>query len=141
MQFTRGKSFDTFCPCGPWIETEASLEDLRVRTLVNDTVVQEGHTRDMIWSIPELLRFITGIMTLEPGDLLLTGTPEGVGPLNAGEAVVRRREGRRYPAQSSGESRLAPGQSRGVFPSRKRPPYTPTHPIANGPGHRPSEAP
>ena len=88
VQFTRGKSFDTFLPCGPWIETEFALDDLTVRTTVDGSVMQTGHANQMIWSINELLRFIASIMTLEPGDLVLTGTPEGVGPLQAGQSVT-----------------------------------------------------
>lgn len=82
-QFTRGKGFDTFCPCGPFIETEPpALDALRLRTRVDGELRQEGSSAAMIWSIPALLAFISGVMRLEPGDLVLTGTPEGVGPLS-----------------------------------------------------------
>jgi len=87
VQFTRGKGFDTFCPCGPWIETEADPADLEVRCRVGGQVRQEGRTSDMIWGVGPLLSFISGVMTLEPGDLVATGTPEGVGPLADGDEV------------------------------------------------------
>jgi 2-keto-4-pentenoate hydratase/2-oxohepta-3-ene-1,7-dioic acid hydratase in catechol pathway len=88
VQFTRGKGFDTFCPCGPWIETEPPpLDALRLRTRIDGVVKQEGTTASMIWSIPTLLAFISQVMTLAPGDLVLTGTPEGVGALTAGQRV------------------------------------------------------
>jgi 2-keto-4-pentenoate hydratase/2-oxohepta-3-ene-1,7-dioic acid hydratase in catechol pathway len=86
-QWTRGKGFDTFCPVGPIIETEFDPSAVTVYGRVNDEVRQEGNTRDFIFSIPFLLEYITQVMTLEPGDLLLTGTPSGVGPLNAGDMV------------------------------------------------------
>ena len=81
VQFTRGKGFDTFCPVGPWVETDLDLADVRVSVRVNGTVRQDGRTRDMIWPAHELVRYVSTVMTLEPGDLVLTGTPEGVGPL------------------------------------------------------------
>ena len=88
VQFTRGKGFDTFCPCGPWIETDfGDLNALTVRTRVDGSERQLGRADRMLWGIPALLEYISGIMTLEPGDLILTGTPEGVGPLTANEVV------------------------------------------------------
>lgn len=85
VQFTRGKGYDTFCPVGPHIETELDTTALDVRALVNDTVRQDGNTRDMIFKVPELVAYISRVMTLEPGDLIATGTPEGVGPLVHGD--------------------------------------------------------
>ncbi|HEY7812217.1 MAG TPA: fumarylacetoacetate hydrolase family protein, partial [Nakamurella sp.] len=79
-QFTRAKSYDTFCPLGPWIETELDPAELRVTTELDDRVVQDGSTADMVFSTAEFLEYVTGIMTLLPGDVLLTGTPAGVGP-------------------------------------------------------------
>lgn len=88
VQFTRGKGFDTFCPCGPWIETDAPpLDAIAIRTRVDGELRQEASSASMIWSIPTLLAFISRVMRLEPGDLVLTGTPEGVAPLTAGARV------------------------------------------------------
>lgn len=87
VQFTRGKGFDTFCPVGPWIETDTDPSDLRIVVRVGGEIRQDGRTRDMLWAVPALLSFVSGIMTLEPGDLVLTGTPEGVGPLSDGDLV------------------------------------------------------
>lgn len=85
VQFTRAKSFDTFCPVGPWIETGLDLTTLDVTARVDGAVKQHGNTRDMVFPIAELVAFISQIMTLEPGDLISTGTPEGVGPLLSGQ--------------------------------------------------------
>jgi 2-keto-4-pentenoate hydratase/2-oxohepta-3-ene-1,7-dioic acid hydratase in catechol pathway len=87
VQFTRGKGFDTFCPVGPWIESEFDARELNVIGRVNGVERQNGHTRDMAFPIAELVAFISSVMTLEPGDLIATGTPEGVGPLVAGDVV------------------------------------------------------
>jgi 2-keto-4-pentenoate hydratase/2-oxohepta-3-ene-1,7-dioic acid hydratase in catechol pathway len=86
-QWTRAKGFDTFCPLGPWIDTEVSPHDLRIRCRVNGQIRQLGSTRDMVFSVPQLIAFISGIMTLEVGDILLTGTPAGVGKLESGDTV------------------------------------------------------
>lgn len=93
VQFTRGKSFDTFAPIGPCIETELDVAALALRTRVNGQIRQDGNTRDMIFPCDFLLEFITSIMTLEPGDVIFTGTPSGVGPLNAGDRVEVEIEG------------------------------------------------
>src|SRR6185295_5526732 len=85
--FARSKSFDTFCPVGPAIQVYADLEDLEVVTRVNGAERQRGHTRDMAFGIVDLLLYASRMMTLEPGDLLLTGTPAGVGPLLDGDRV------------------------------------------------------
>jgi 2-keto-4-pentenoate hydratase/2-oxohepta-3-ene-1,7-dioic acid hydratase in catechol pathway len=82
--FARGKSFDTFCPLGPGIRIGADLEDLEVITRVDGEERQRGHARDMTWGIVDLLIYASRMMTLEPGDLILTGTPAGVGPLAPG---------------------------------------------------------
>lgn len=88
VQFTRGKGFDTFCPVGPWIETEPpALESLELRTRVGGETRQHGRVADMIWPVPELLAYVSQVMTLSPGDLLLTGTPAGVGALRPGDRV------------------------------------------------------
>ena len=87
VQFTRGKSFDTFCPLGPHIETELDPADLTLVTRVNGEVKQNGRTSMMIFPCAFIVEFITGVMTLEPGDVILTGTPAGVGPLQSGDTV------------------------------------------------------
>jgi 2-keto-4-pentenoate hydratase/2-oxohepta-3-ene-1,7-dioic acid hydratase in catechol pathway len=84
-QWTRAKGFDTFCPVGPWIETELDATKLRVQCRVNGTVRQDGLTAQMIFDVPTLIAYVSRIMTLEVGDLLVTGTPEGVGPLAPGD--------------------------------------------------------
>jgi 2-keto-4-pentenoate hydratase/2-oxohepta-3-ene-1,7-dioic acid hydratase in catechol pathway len=87
-QWTRAKGFDTFCPVGPYVTSEVDPErGLTVETRVNGELRQHGSTLDFIFGIPELLSYITAAITLEPGDLLLTGTPAGVGPLVAGDQV------------------------------------------------------
>lgn len=92
-QWTRGKGFDTFCPVGPWIETDLDSYDLLVTCRVNQDVRQMASTRDMVFSIPQLIAFASSVMTLEPGDLLMTGTPAGVGALTAGDTVEVSIEG------------------------------------------------
>ena len=87
VQFTRGKGFDTFCPVGPCIETHFAPNDLGVIGRVNGQLRQQGYAKQMVFPIDVLIEFISGVMTLEPGDLIATGTPEGVGPLNAGDLV------------------------------------------------------
>jgi 2-keto-4-pentenoate hydratase/2-oxohepta-3-ene-1,7-dioic acid hydratase in catechol pathway len=92
-QWTRGKGFDTFCPLGPWIETEFDASDAMISCHVNQELRQMGSTRDMVFSVPRLIAFISSIMTLEPGDVILTGTPAGVGPLAPGDVVTAAIEG------------------------------------------------
>lgn len=87
VQFTRGKGFDTFCPVGPFIVSEIDPFKLTVITRVNGKVKQLGRTADMAFSIPFLLRYISGVMTLYPGDLIATGTPAGVSRMVAGDTV------------------------------------------------------
>jgi 2-keto-4-pentenoate hydratase/2-oxohepta-3-ene-1,7-dioic acid hydratase in catechol pathway len=87
-QWSRAKGFDTFCPLGPWIETELDWRDQQVQCLVNGQVRQSGSTSDMVFGVSELLVYITAVMTLEPGDVLMTGTPSGVSPLQAGDSVT-----------------------------------------------------
>ncbi len=92
-QWTRSKSFDTFCPLGPWIVTDLNPSKLAITCRVNGEVRQAGNTKDMIFSIWSLVSFISQIMTLEPGDVILTGTPAGVGPLSPGDVVEVEIEG------------------------------------------------
>ena len=90
VQFTRAKSFDTFCPVGPHIETELRADDLEVETLVNGQLRQSGRTSLMVFSPAFLVRWLSRMMTLEPGDLIATGTPSGVGPIVANDVVEVR---------------------------------------------------
>ena len=92
-QWARAKGFDTFCPLGPWIETELDPADVLVTCRVNDELRQMASTREMVFSIPKLVVYVSSFMTLEPGDVLLTGTPAGVGPLQAGDTVEASIEG------------------------------------------------
>ncbi|MFL6193815.1 MAG: fumarylacetoacetate hydrolase family protein [Thermoanaerobaculia bacterium] len=87
IQFTRAKGFDTFCPLGPAIRVDADVEDLEVITWVNGQERQRGHSRQMAFGIVDLLVYVSRMMALEPGDVLLTGTPAGVGPLLDGDRV------------------------------------------------------
>lgn len=93
VQFTRGKSFDTFCPIGPVIVTDINPLDVQVVTLVNDTVKQCGRTSEMAFPVPFLIKYISEIMTLFPGDVIATGTPAGVSPLKPGDVVKVEIEG------------------------------------------------
>ncbi len=93
VQFTRGKSFDTFCPIGPWIETQINPEKVTVTGRVNSQTRQCASTSDMIFPVRHLIRFVAGIMTLMPGDLIATGTPAGIGPLAPGDVVEVEIEG------------------------------------------------
>ncbi|WP_456436030.1 fumarylacetoacetate hydrolase family protein [Thermovibrio ammonificans] len=92
-QYTRAKSFDTFAPYGPWLNTDIDPMGLQITTRVNGEVKQSGNTSDMIFSPFELVSFISQIMTLLPGDVIATGTPPGVGPLKAGDRVEVEIEG------------------------------------------------
>lgn len=93
VQFTRAKGFDTFCPCGPWITTGLAPDDLAIRLRVDGELRQDGRTSDMVFPVDALLSYVSSVMTLEPGDLLCTGTPAGVGPLTAGDRVEVEVEG------------------------------------------------
>jgi 2-keto-4-pentenoate hydratase/2-oxohepta-3-ene-1,7-dioic acid hydratase in catechol pathway len=92
-QWTRAKGFDTFCPMGPWIETEGNANKMKVETLLNGQIRQNSDTSYLIFKIPYLIAFISEVMTLMPGDMIATGTPEGVGQLNPGDTVEIRIEG------------------------------------------------
>lgn len=93
LQWTRGKSADGFCPVGPWLETEFDPAEVGVQTRVNGQVRQDGNTRDLIFTVPQVLAYISTFMTLRPGDLVLTGTPEGVGELHVDDEVEVSVEG------------------------------------------------
>jgi len=92
-QWTRAKGYDTFAPIGPWIETDISPDDLKLETYVNGDLRQSASTKELVFSVPELISFISQIMTLLPGDVIATGTPEGVGPLRPGDIVQVKVEG------------------------------------------------
>ncbi len=92
-QWTRAKSYDTFCPLGPWIETSIDPSDLEIKTEVDGVVKQQSRTSLLLHSIPELIEWVSAVMTLLPGDVILTGTPEGVGPIVEGQSVSVTIEG------------------------------------------------
>jgi 2-keto-4-pentenoate hydratase/2-oxohepta-3-ene-1,7-dioic acid hydratase in catechol pathway len=92
-QWTRAKSFDTFCPVGPWIETDLNPEDLLIESYLNGERRQSSRTSQFIFTVDYLVSFISGIMTLEPGDLIITGTPAGIGPMKPGDEIEVRIEG------------------------------------------------
>ncbi len=92
-QWTRAKGFDTFCPFGPWVDTGFDASDAVITCRVNGQLRQMGSTREMVFSVPTLIAFISSVMTLEPGDLIFTGTPAGVGPLQPGDVVEVEIEG------------------------------------------------
>ena len=86
-QWTRAKGYDTFAPIGPWIETEANPDNLKIETYLNSELRQSASTTDLIFGISRLVSFISGVMTLLPGDVIATGTPSGIGPMNPGDIV------------------------------------------------------
>ena len=92
-QWTRGKGFDTFCPLGPWMETDFDPADAMISCHVDNQLRQMGTTRDMLFTVQQLIAFISSVMTLLPGDVILTGTPAGVGPLLPGNTVSVQIEG------------------------------------------------
>lgn len=92
-QWARAKGFDGFCPLGPWVETDVDPTDLLIETYLNGERVQSARTSDMIFDVPTLVSFISHVMTLLPGDIVLTGTPSGIGELHSGDVVEVRIEG------------------------------------------------
>ena len=92
-QWTRAKGFDTFCPIGPWVDTEFDPSDALITCKVSGQPRQMASTRDMVFSVGTVIAFVSSVMTLEPGDLVFTGTPAGVGPLKAGDVVEVEIEG------------------------------------------------
>jgi len=91
-QWTRAKGYDTFAPIGPWIETEAEPDNLKLETYLNDELRQSASTSDLLFGISKLISFVSSIMTLLPGDVIATGTPSGVGPMKPGDVVEVRIE-------------------------------------------------
>ena len=87
VQWTRAKGFDTFAPMGPWIETELDPDDLKLETYLNGEVKQSARTSEMIFNINHIISFISGVMTLLPGDVIATGTPAGIGPIKPKDIV------------------------------------------------------
>lgn len=92
-QWARAKGFDTFCPIGPWVETSLDPADVAVRTVLGDDVRQDGRTSAMVHTVPDLIAYVSSFMTLLPGDVILTGTPDGVGPMQPGDEVSVTVEG------------------------------------------------
>jgi 2-keto-4-pentenoate hydratase/2-oxohepta-3-ene-1,7-dioic acid hydratase in catechol pathway len=92
-QWTRGKSMDGFAPVGPWVIDDVDPTDLKLETRLNGAVVQSSHTGLLMTKVPELMEFITASMTLEPGDVVATGTPAGIGPMHPGDVVEVEIEG------------------------------------------------
>jgi len=92
-QWTRGKSMDGFCPIGPWVIDDIDPGNLKLETRLNGKVVQQGNTCDFITGVGELIEFITAAMTLEPGDVVATGTPAGIGPMVPGDVIEVAIEG------------------------------------------------
>jgi 2-keto-4-pentenoate hydratase/2-oxohepta-3-ene-1,7-dioic acid hydratase in catechol pathway len=93
VQFTRAKSFDTFAACGPCIATDVDPSELHLKTFLNGKLKQSGNTKNFVFGVPFLVRFISRIMTLNPGDIISTGTPAGVGPMQPGDRVDVQIEG------------------------------------------------
>jgi len=92
-QWTRAKGYDTFAPIGPWIETEVNPNDLKLETYLNGELRQSARTSELIFGVAELLSFISGVMTLLPGDIIATGTPSGIGKMSPGDVVEVKIEG------------------------------------------------
>ena len=92
-QWNRGKGFDTFCPLGPWIETEFKPEGQKIISKLNGEIKQSEPLSSMIFKIPTIIEFITSVMTLLPGDVILTGTPAGIGPMPANSEISITIEG------------------------------------------------
>jgi 2-keto-4-pentenoate hydratase/2-oxohepta-3-ene-1,7-dioic acid hydratase in catechol pathway len=92
-QWSRAKSFDTFCPIGPWVETDFQPDSQIISTMVNGEVKQSEPLSSMIFKVPEIIAFVSQVMTLLPGDIILTGTPAGIGPMGAGASVSVSIEG------------------------------------------------
>jgi len=86
-QWTRAKGFDTFAAIGPWIETDVDAANAPIETYVNGVQKQNGNTNDLIFPVKEVISFISQVMTLLPGDVIATGTPSGIGPMNPGDTV------------------------------------------------------
>ncbi|MFH1460011.1 MAG: fumarylacetoacetate hydrolase family protein [Candidatus Omnitrophota bacterium] len=86
-QWTRAKSFDSFCPVGPWLETDLNPDKLKINTYLNGKIKQDSHTGNFIFPVSYLVSFVSKIMTLNPGDIISTGTPAGIGPMKPGDKI------------------------------------------------------
>ncbi len=93
IQWARAKSFDTFCPIGPWLETEINPDKLNIRSYLNGVIKQDSNTSNFIFSVRQLVSFISKVMTLLPGDVLSTGTPAGIGPMKISDTIEVEIEG------------------------------------------------
>ena len=92
-QWGRAKGFDTSAPLGPWIETQMDPSDVSIVTRVNGEIKQDGRTSNMVFAIPKLIEFVTSYVTMLPGDVIMTGTPSGIGPLAGGDRLSVEIEG------------------------------------------------
>jgi 2-keto-4-pentenoate hydratase/2-oxohepta-3-ene-1,7-dioic acid hydratase in catechol pathway len=92
-QFTRAKGFDSFCPLGPWVAVGLDPSNLRIRTRQNGDLKQDSSTSDLIFSVARVIEVASRVMTLEPGDVITTGTPSGVGPIQPGDRIDIEVEG------------------------------------------------
>ena len=92
-QWTRAKAFDTFLPLGPFIETKLEVENLTIKAILNGEIKQSSNTNEMIFSVDYMISYISQVMTLYPGDVILTGTPPGIGPMKSGDEIVIEIEG------------------------------------------------
>jgi 2-keto-4-pentenoate hydratase/2-oxohepta-3-ene-1,7-dioic acid hydratase in catechol pathway len=92
-QWTRAKGFDTFCPLGPWIETDFVPGTQRITTTLNGEIKQDAHLSEMIFKVPDIINFVSSVMTLLPGDVIITGTPAGIGPMPEKSTVAVSIEG------------------------------------------------
>ena len=110
VQFTRAKSFDTFAACGPCIATDVDPSELHLKTFLNGKLKQSGNTKNFVFGVPFLVRFISRIMTLNPGDIISTGTPAGVGPMQPRRPGGRSDRGHRNAVQSGLEGHLTRGE-------------------------------
>jgi 2-keto-4-pentenoate hydratase/2-oxohepta-3-ene-1,7-dioic acid hydratase in catechol pathway len=86
-QWIRAKSFDTFCPIGPYLETKLNSSDLKIRAYLNGKIKQDSSTKDFIFSVSEIVSFVSRVMTLLPGDVISTGTPSGIGPMKKNDII------------------------------------------------------
>jgi 2-keto-4-pentenoate hydratase/2-oxohepta-3-ene-1,7-dioic acid hydratase in catechol pathway len=93
LQWARAKGFDTFCPLGPWIETDFVPGTQRITATLNGEIKQDAHLNDMIFKVPEIIHFVSRVMTLLPGDVIITGTPAGIGPMPAKSTIAVSIEG------------------------------------------------
>jgi 2-keto-4-pentenoate hydratase/2-oxohepta-3-ene-1,7-dioic acid hydratase in catechol pathway len=109
-QVTRAKGFDTFCSIGPWIETEMDVTDTLITCKVNGELRQMASTREMVFNIPQIIAYVSSIMTLQPGDLIFTGTPARIGPIEDGDEIDVEIEGIGHLRNSASNNAMHPGK-------------------------------